>query len=120
MSQPCVACGACCASYRVSFYWAETDAHPAGQVPQALTEAISPQRVAMRGTLQHPVRCVALRGEVGQQALCDIYPLRASTCHEVQPGDDKCLQARARHGLPALEAAAHPGVGETRTMAGPC
>lgn len=106
MSLSCVACGACCASYRVSFYWAETDAHPAGQVPQQLTAPISPQRVAMRGTLHAPVRCVALQGEVGREVACAIYPQRASPCHEVQPGDDKCLSARARHGLGALTTAA--------------
>ena len=113
MSLSCVACGACCASYRVSFYWAETDAHPAGRVPQQLTAPISPQRVAMRGTLHEPVRCVALQGEVGRAVACAIYPQRASPCHEVQAGDEKCLRARARHGL-GLVAGAAKVPGEAR------
>ena len=31
-----------------------------------------------------------------------VYERRPEPCHEVQIGDDKCLQARARHALPAL------------------
>jgi hypothetical protein len=29
---PCVSCGACCAHFRVSFYWAEADDAPGGIV----------------------------------------------------------------------------------------
>lgn len=37
-NHPCLRCGACCASFRVAFHWSETDAHPGGITPAALTE----------------------------------------------------------------------------------
>ena len=36
-ANPCESCGACCAQFRVSFYWSESDAHPGGRVPASLT-----------------------------------------------------------------------------------
>ncbi len=38
---PCMTCGACCAYFRVSFYWAEAD-DAGGLVPSALTEPLTP------------------------------------------------------------------------------
>lgn len=102
MSQACLACGACCAAFRVSFYWAESDAHPAGTVPQHLTTPLTPHHVAMRGTEKHPIRCIALAGEVGQSASCGIYPLRSTTCRDFSAGDDHCAAARQKHGLAPL------------------
>ena len=102
MSQNCVACGACCAHFRVSFYWAETNAHPAGQVPATLTVPISPHHVAMRGTDQQPARCVALTGQVGHAVSCAIYAQRSSTCREFAEGSEACNRARSRHGLRVL------------------
>ncbi|AXF84595.1 hypothetical protein DTO96_100304 [Ephemeroptericola cinctiostellae] len=102
MSDACIRCGACCASFRVSFYWAETDAHPSGCVPEALTEPVSPYFVAMKGTNQARLRCVALQGEIGQAAGCGIYALRSTTCRDFEMGDERCLAARALHGLPPL------------------
>lgn len=78
----CQSCGACCASYRVSFYWAEADDAPGGTVPAHLTETVSPHLRCMKGTASKPVRCVALAGEVGKQVSCAIYGLRPSTCRE--------------------------------------
>lgn len=102
-SNPCVICGACCATYRVSFYWGETTLAPYGQVPAELTEKISPQRVCMSGTQGTEPRCVALKGTVGQDATCSIYGDRPSPCRDfdinfggVNPG---CDRARARYGL---------------------
>ncbi|XZG68864.1 YkgJ family cysteine cluster protein [Chitinibacteraceae bacterium HSL-7] len=106
MSSVCQSCGACCASFRVSFYWAETDAHPEGRVPAAMTVPITPYHVAMRGTEQKPVRCAALTGTVGIDVGCDIYLQRSSTCREFHEGDERCNDARARHGLAALMAEA--------------
>lgn len=103
MSQACQTCGACCAAFRVSFYWSETDAHPSGTVPQALTTAISPFHVAMRGSERHPARCVALTGEVGAAVGCAIYPLRSSTCREFEAGSADCARARQIHGLAPLD-----------------
>lgn len=78
----CQACGACCAHFRVSFYWGEADDAPGGIVPAHLTEAVSPHLRCMKGTASKPARCVALEGEVGKGVSCSIYPQRPSTCRE--------------------------------------
>ena len=104
MTSYCQTCGACCAAFRVSFYWAETDVHPMGKVPAHLTQAINPHYVCMNGTEKKPVKCTALKGEVGQQVSCDIYENRSSTCREFSQGSAECNQARNMHGLPAVEA----------------
>ncbi len=95
----CQRCGACCATFRVSFYWAEADDMPGGTVPVDWTEPVGSLHRCMRGTAQRPVRCVALQGEVGVQVACGIYEQRSSTCRGVEPGDAQCLKARAAHGL---------------------
>ena len=82
MANPCIECGACCASFRVSFYWGETDAAPDGYVPTHLTQVIAPHHVAMLGTDQARPHCIALQGTVGKHVSCTIYPLRSSTCQE--------------------------------------
>ncbi|UXH76576.1 YkgJ family cysteine cluster protein [Roseateles amylovorans] len=92
----CQSCGACCASFRVSFYWGEADDAPMGTVPVTLTQPVSPHLRCMSGTQTQPVRCVALQGVVGQQVGCGIYAQRSTTCREVQPGDEQCLKARRR------------------------
>ena len=108
MKNPCQFCGACCATYRVSFYWGETDAVPGGSVPEALTEKLTPHLSCMRGSEQQPPRCVALRGDIGCRVSCAIYELRPSPCREFGPlaalgrGDEACSEARRRHGLPPL------------------
>ncbi|SDT96765.1 YkgJ family cysteine cluster protein [Halopseudomonas salegens] len=110
MSQdtPCLNCGACCATFRVSFYWGETDSAPDGHVPAALTEQISPHLSCMQGTNQSNPRCIGLMGDIGQGVRCTVYEHRSSTCREFawhgengQPNDD-CQRSRARHGLPPL------------------
>jgi len=92
---PCMSCGACCASFRVSFYWAE-----ASGLPDALTERVSPLYSCMAGTHSKTPRCAALQGEVGGAVACSVYAQRPSPCREVVAGDAKCLTARQRHGLP--------------------
>ncbi|MDX5332860.1 MAG: YkgJ family cysteine cluster protein, partial [Gammaproteobacteria bacterium] len=60
---PCVECGACCATFRVSFYWAEADDAPGGTVPADLTARLNAHRRVMQGTDQPEPRCCALEGE---------------------------------------------------------
>jgi len=109
MPNPCQSCGACCATYRVSFHSGETDEFPGGQVPTGLTETVTATTACMRGTAAQPPRCIALRGKVGEAAACAIYEYRPSACREFAPlaalgrGDEACTDARRRHGLPALE-----------------
>lgn len=108
MEVPCLSCGACCAFFRVSFYWADTHPDTGTRVPDSLTEAVSPFMVAMRGTLSAPVRCIALQGTPGQSTRCAIYPTRPSPCRELNPWhpdgqpNDQCQRARLGHGLPPL------------------
>ncbi|OYU25884.1 MAG: zinc/iron-chelating domain-containing protein [Burkholderiales bacterium PBB2] len=92
---PCQACGACCASFRVSFYWAE-----AADLASRWVEPLTPHLSCMAGTNRKSPRCEALAGELGREVACGIYAQRPSPCREVQAGDDKCQRARAAHGLP--------------------
>ncbi|MFN3586727.1 MAG: YkgJ family cysteine cluster protein [Moraxellaceae bacterium] len=101
-SSPCQQCGACCAHFRVSFYWAEADDAEGGTVPAHLTNQRSPTLRCMKGTDSSRPRCIALEGDVGGHVSCGIYASRPSPCREVMPGDEQCLRARAAHGLPPL------------------
>ncbi|MEG0488814.1 MAG: YkgJ family cysteine cluster protein [Acinetobacter sp.] len=95
----CLTCGACCAFFRVSFYWAEGEAMPQNNI-EPLTAVYS----CMKGTNQQQPHCVALEGVVGQQVSCTMYEHRSSTCKEVQAGDDQCAKARQGYGLiPLIE-----------------
>jgi len=59
-SVDCRNCGACCASFRVSFYWAEADAIG---LPESSLEQITPWHVCMTGTNSALPRCLALTGD---------------------------------------------------------
>jgi hypothetical protein len=92
----------------VAFHWMETSEAKAGGVPVELTEAVDLHRVAMKGTLSKPVRCVALEGEIGCQVSCTIHPRRSSACREFPASWEDgvhhldCDRARASFGLPPL------------------
>jgi Fe-S-cluster containining protein len=104
----CRACGACCASFRVSFYWAESDEAVADSVPVDMTCQVAPLLCAMKGTDQPHPRCIALKGHVGVDVWCAIYGQRPSVCCEVGPsGQDgmahiRCDRARVMWGLSPL------------------
>jgi uncharacterized protein len=106
-SNPCMTCGACCAHFRVSFYWAEAD-DAGGVVPADLTEPLNLMMRAMRGTNAREPRCVALQGEPGGCVSCGIYAQRPSPCREFAMSgengvyNEACDRARARYGLPPL------------------
>lgn len=103
----CLNCGACCAHFRVSFYWAEAD-DGGGLVPTALTEPLNLFMRNMRGTNTRSSRCVALEGEIGQCVSCGIYAQRPTPCREFTPSgeggvrNEACDRARAHYGLPPL------------------
>lgn len=103
---PCLACGACCASFRVSFYWREADDMDAEAVPVEMTRRVAPLLCAMAGTDQPHPRCIALEGIVGCQVRCAIYPRRPSVCREFAPSGQGamanalCDRARDLWGLP--------------------
>ena len=98
---PCLACGACCAAFRVDFQVEELDGM-GGCVPPGLAVEVSGSTWRMRGTDHTPPRCAALTGRIGERAACGIYEWRPSPCRELEPGSDACGKARARHGLGAL------------------
>ena len=81
-TNPCLNCGACCAFFRVSFYWRESENGMGGLVPQEMTEDISPYVRSMKGTNQAHPRCVALLGQVNEKVQCSIYEERSSTCSD--------------------------------------
>lgn len=108
-TNPCVSCGACCAFFRASFYWAESDDNEGGTVPVELTDRLDLHRRVMKGTNRPQPRCIALEGEIGSCVKCSIYDLRSSVCREFSYsgqngiGNDRCEKARAAWGLPPLE-----------------
>ncbi|MEA9389441.1 YkgJ family cysteine cluster protein [Acerihabitans sp. TG2] len=112
---PCMDCGACCAYFRVSFYWGEYLGSEGSRgngdsiiVPEDFTEPLSPFLCCMKGTNQRQPRCQALSGQVGKSVRCTIYASRPSPCREFnrageqgQP-NDACDRARAQYNLPPL------------------
>ena len=111
---PCVTCGACCAAYRVSFYWAEAETKG---LPPHLTRQINHFYSCMAGTSQPQPHCQALAGQVGQQVSCTVYAQRPDTCKQVQVGDEKCNGARLKHGLPPLNPFSHDPMVEGNPLA---
>ena len=105
---PCLTCGACCAFFRASFYWAETASGTPGGVPDHLTEKLNDFRVQMKGMRGEKPRCIALAGEVGWEVCCSIYEQRASVCRNFPPSlldgvvNERCDKARLAHGMEPL------------------
>jgi uncharacterized protein len=111
---PCIQCGACCAFFRVSFFWEETSAVNPDGVPQEMTKELSEFLQCMQGTDQPAPRCIALSGKIGEEVGCTIYSRRSSTCYEfglhLEHGDlqvdgenlIRCNQARQAWNLPPL------------------
>ncbi len=116
---PCLTCGACCAFFRVSFFWGEC-ASTGGSVPDDLTVQISPYHVAMKGTEANPARCVSLLGEVGCGVRCTMYEQRSSSCRDFEASwadgqhNPRCDAARAAHGLPPLSPPERPELSPDR------
>jgi uncharacterized protein len=106
-ANPCLRCGACCASFTVDFARAEL-AGEGGCVPDGLAVDINATLCRLRGTDHAPPRCAALVGTVGVQVHCGIHEWRPSPCREfglrapLGIGDEACSRARARHGLTPL------------------
>lgn len=120
---PCVSCGACCAYFRVSFYWAEAD-DAGGTVPADLTEPLNLLMRAMRGTNTRAPRCIALQGEPGQCVSCSIYENRPTPCREFAMSgengmlNEACDRARAKYGLPPLFSSSIPLLTESYVSLG--
>ncbi|NSL56675.1 YkgJ family cysteine cluster protein [Uliginosibacterium aquaticum] len=106
---PCVRCGACCASLRVSFHRSQLQSE-GGCVPDALADEETASTCRMRGTDRTNPRCVALVGRIGERVHCGIYEQRPDPCREFAAhglfgiGNAECSRVRRRHGLPPLAA----------------
>lgn len=80
-------------------------------VPPELVTQVGPLRACMKGTEYGGKRCIALRGELGQDGIhCAIYEQRPSPCREFpawqedgSPNPD-CQRVRMKIGLPPLPA----------------
>lgn len=108
-SSPCTSCGACCAFFRVSFYWGECgESHEL--MPGDRVEQISPHLVAMKGTNQKNPRCVNLDGVLGESVGCSLYEKRSTACRDFAYSwengvhNQRCDDARAAHGIMPLPA----------------
>jgi uncharacterized protein len=124
---PCLHCGACCAHFRVSFYWSEADLAQGGTVPPELTEDLPPYFNCMKGTNQAVPHCIALEGSVGACVHCTIYDQRPTPCHDfgihwhmgsifAEPEKLKrCNAARAAWDLPPLTPT-RPELNKTQSM----
>src|SRR5690606_13604349 len=105
---PCLRCGACCATFRISFHWSEAQPHNPDGPPADMVEPLRWHEVAMRGTSCARPRCIALRGTIGVDGHCGIYPQRPSVCREVEPSwefgrhSPQCDKGRIAHGLRPL------------------
>jgi Fe-S-cluster containining protein len=114
-SHPCLSCGACCAYFRVAFYWREAEKNPPAGiesvygVPRDLVEELDDFTRCMKGTnIKRGAQCVALSGRIGKKVACTIYEKRPSPCRAFAASyvhgsvNKRCDEARAAHGLPAL------------------
>jgi len=105
---PCLTCGACCAYFRASFYWAEADDATPGGVPANMTRKLTEFRRSMIGMDGTKPRCIALEGEIGKAVFCSIYERRASVCRAIDPSwekgepNERCDRAREAWGLGVL------------------
>ena len=75
---PCLSCGACCATFRVDFAREELQAE-GGCVPDGLAVELNDTLARLRGTDHAQPRCAALVGTVGVQASCGIYPSKEAS-----------------------------------------
>jgi len=103
-------CGACCASFRVAFYWREAESKDAYKaVPAGYFEELDSMSRCMKGTNnKHHPQCVALKGTIGVDGHCSIYENRPSPCRKFEASyenghrNTRCDDARAKHGLKPL------------------
>lgn len=102
MANPCISCGACCAHFRVQFYWREN-------VPAKMFEELDSRYRCMKGTNdKHHPKCSGLAGRIGKDAKCSIYESRPTPCREFTASwangkrNERCDEARKRHGLEPL------------------
>lgn len=107
---PCQKCGACCAAFRVAFYWREaqvSDHSPA--VPAGTWVELTERLRVMKGTqVKHRPKCESLQGRIGHNVSCSIYSERPSACRNFRASfefgqhEPRCDEARSKHGMKPL------------------
>ena len=90
----CQQCGACCAYSAEWPRFTLEDEAALARIPRHLVDDRG-GRMRSEGN-----RCSALRGEIGCETACTIYEVRPDVCRACEPGDEACLMARTRFGLP--------------------
>jgi Fe-S-cluster containining protein len=107
---PCLNCGACCAHFRVQFYWREANpADSPNPVPAGMWEDLTADLRCMAGTnAKHRPSCAGLSGRIGVNAKCSIYSSRPTPCRAFTASwafgkrNERCDEARRAHGLRPL------------------
>jgi uncharacterized protein len=120
---PCQKCGACCASFRVSFYWLGAEPEVENSVPLKLIEDLTPSLRCMKGTdKKHNPKCNALTGKIGEFVNCSIYLNRPTPCRSFKASyehglkEPRCDEAREKHGLKPLTKDDHKGLVDTKPL----
>lgn len=108
---PCQKCGACCAYFRVTFYWREGEPseHNKAVPPDLWIDNGNSLFRTLKGTeINHNPKCHALNGTIGVSAKCRVYENRPSPCRNFEASyengqkNPRCDEARKAHGLPHL------------------
>jgi Fe-S-cluster containining protein len=102
---PCLSCGACCAKFRITYYWDE-------KVTEGYFHETSPMYRSLKSEKDSEgrPRCNALTGTIGTAVACGIYENRPSPCRDFKhsfedggPREERCDQARIGAGMLPLE-----------------
>jgi Fe-S-cluster containining protein len=105
----CVTCGACCFGPRdyVQVFMHDADrlgpeqtaqmvAPAVGEIPASTGRAAEPRRF-MKMCNGH---CAALKTDVPDRFVCQVYEDRPTLCRALEPGTTPCLEARASRNIP--------------------
>lgn len=95
-ASPCLTCGACC---DYSSDWPRFSTESDDELALIPDPLVADNLSGMRCSDN---RCAALTGKVGEAVACSIYAVRPHVCRACEIGDDECLMARERHGLPPI------------------
>ena len=101
----CQNCGACCtnpAENRVEGFadWVQIDPRDVIlQRPRHKNLFVLNNDGEPHMRLDPAGRCVALRGKLGQEVSCAIYPIRPRACQRLEAGSPRCLEYRQERGV---------------------
>jgi Fe-S-cluster containining protein len=102
----CQECGACCGPESYNEGWAGAltidDMDRLGKriVRLHVLKDTDGERLIKTHWTDNGQVCVLLKGQVGQNVTCSIYDKRPQACRDYAAGDERCLSARLRAGIP--------------------